>query len=80
MVQPTHTHTSVGVVLRDVGLRQVINNLFFENLWVVDEQLGPLIHQILGDVNAGRLPATVTQTRTHTFASSWTGATVQRAC
>lgn len=63
-----HTRrTSVRVVLGDAGLRQVINNLLFEDLGVVDEQLGPLVHQILGDVDAGRLPATVAQTHILAF-------------
>lgn len=74
----THRRTSLRVVLGDVGLRQVIDNLFFENLGVVDEQLGPLVHQILGDVDAGRLPATVAQT--HILVSGWMCATGQLAC
>lgn len=49
------THTSLWVVLRDAGLGQVMNDLFLQDFGVIDEQLGSLVHQILRDVDAGRL-------------------------
>ena len=60
-----HTHTSLWVVLGDVGLREVMNDLLLEDFGVVDEQLGSLIHQILRDVDTGRLPGLHTHTHTH---------------
>ena len=37
-----------------------MNDLFFENFGVVYEELGSLIHQVLWDVDTGRLPVIAT--------------------
>lgn len=52
----SHKRTSLWVVLRDVGLGQVVNDLLLHNFGVIDEEFGTLIQQIFSNVDARRLP------------------------
>lgn len=65
-LQPANcTHTSLWVVLGDAGLGEVVNDLLFKDFGVIDEQLGALIHQVLRNVDTGRLPGVTQHTCTH---------------